>query len=86
MADELDDPVLSARADEIAERLCARFDPGTAFGFPAAPVPSHRPEPLDAPTFLESAAGVALVLLGRGTPPAGTADSDVPWDAALLLA
>ncbi|AGP53634.1 hypothetical protein M271_10115 [Streptomyces rapamycinicus NRRL 5491] len=86
MADELDDPSLSARADEIAERLCARFDPGTAFGFPTAPVPSHRPEPLDAPTFLEGAAGVALVLLGRSTPPAGTADGDLPWDAALLLA
>ncbi|MEU5929482.1 lanthionine synthetase C family protein [Streptomyces antimycoticus] len=86
MADELDDPALSARADEIAERLCARFDPGTAFGFPTAPVPSHRPEPLDAPTFLEGAAGVALVLLGRSRPPAGTADGDVPWDAALLLA
>ncbi|MCQ8190024.1 lanthionine synthetase C family protein [Streptomyces rugosispiralis] len=86
MADELDDPSLSARADEIAERLCARFDPGTAFGFPTAPMPSFRPEPLDAPTFLEGAAGVALVLLGRSTPPAGTADDDVPWDAALLLA
>ncbi len=86
IADELDDGWLSARADEIAERLCARFDPGTAFGFPTAPVLPLRPEPLDAPTFLEGAAGVALVLLGRSTPPAGTAEGTVPWDAALLLA
>ncbi|MDN3054239.1 lanthionine synthetase C family protein [Streptomyces sp. SRF1] len=85
MAAELDDPSLSARAEEIAERLCARFDPGAAFGFPTAPVPAHRPEPLDAPTFLEGAAGVALVLLGGSTPPGATADGEVPWDAALLL-
>ena len=58
--------------------------PARPSAIPTAPVPPHRPEPLDAPTFLEGAV-VALALLGRSTPPAGAAHGSLPWDAALLV-
>ncbi|MFB8180448.1 lanthionine synthetase C family protein [Streptomyces sp. NPDC055966] len=86
MAADLDDASLSARADELAERLCARFDPSSAFGFPTVPAPPHRPEPLDSPAYLEGAAGVALALHDRITRPPASDGDDLPWDAALLLA
>ncbi|OIJ88946.1 hypothetical protein BIV25_35245 [Streptomyces sp. MUSC 14] len=85
MAADVDDASLSARADELAERLSARFDPASAFGFPTVPAPPHRPEPLDSPTYLEGATGVALALHHRITQPPRPA-ADLPWDAALLLA
>ncbi|AJE81519.1 lanthionine synthetase C family protein [Streptomyces albus] len=91
MATDLDDPWLSARADELADRLCARFDPKTAFGYPTRALAPQRPDPLDAPTFLEGAAGIALALHDRTrTPDSQSAaahgeSASLPWDAALLL-
>ncbi|GAA2329785.1 lanthionine synthetase C family protein [Streptomyces violaceusniger] len=85
MADELEDPSLAARADELAEQLCARFTPGSAFGFPTVLLYADRPQPLDSPTFLEGAAGVALALHERIAPPTGDHAGELSWDAALML-
>ncbi|AKG45060.1 lanthionine synthetase c-like protein [Streptomyces xiamenensis] len=66
--------------EHLAERIVRHFEPGSAFGYRYPEQGSGRP--IDAPGFLDGAAGVALALDAhtRGdTAPAA-------WDAALLLA
>ncbi|AXK36545.1 lanthionine synthetase C family protein [Streptomyces armeniacus] len=82
MAADLDDPALAARADELAERVCAAFDPALPYGFATSFTPYDAPS-----TFLLGPAGIALALHGRlATAPRPPAPEPLPWDAALLLA
>ncbi|MBP2055289.1 hypothetical protein J2Z21_008303 [Streptomyces griseochromogenes] len=73
VAFDLADAELARHADALTDRLRARFDPATAFGYPT----TAPPDPQDTPTFLEGAAGVALTLHRPGAP--------ALWDAVLLV-
>ncbi|OPF74292.1 hypothetical protein VT50_0226560 [Streptomyces antioxidans] len=85
MAEELDAPALSARADELAEWLGDRFTLGSVYGFPTVLPAAGGSRTQDSPNPLEGAAGIALVLHGRVAPPAGAPAEAPAWDAALLL-
>ncbi|MDT0447138.1 lanthionine synthetase C family protein [Streptomyces johnsoniae] len=78
IAHDAQDPILAEHAASLTDRLRARFEPASAFGYPTRGRRRLPPAIWDAPTFLEGSAGVALVLHRRGpTPPR--------WDAALLV-
>ncbi|MGZ0148022.1 lanthionine synthetase C family protein [Kribbella sp. WER1] len=64
-------------ADQLAERLIARFDPALPFGYRYyQPVADLH---LDLPGLMEGAAGIALALSAYTRPPR------TGWDSALLL-
>ncbi|MFJ4188538.1 lanthionine synthetase C family protein [Kitasatospora sp. NPDC089509] len=79
------DARLSARLPGLVAEVLTSYDESAAFAFP---VPAHRAERgggegYDRAGFLEGAAGVALALLEQDGGGDGT---QLPWDAALLLA
>jgi hypothetical protein len=81
------DPLLTARASELAQTVAALFDPAHRFGYQYVLPPESGTVVPDRPGFLEGAAGVALALQEYAT--TGTTDSREPgalsWSALLML-
>ncbi|MBV9026710.1 MAG: lanthionine synthetase C family protein [Streptomycetaceae bacterium] len=81
------DPLLTARASELAQSVVALFDPGYRFGYQHIPLSDSGTVVADRPGLLEGAAGVVLALREYATTDT-TGDREpgaLGWTALLML-